>query len=77
MEGAGFEARLLGSGDASAVRLRVGGMTCGSCSTAMEGALRGTDGVHQASVSLLTSTAEVGNTSQVMTATHPALGHSQ
>ena len=60
VEGAGFEARLLGSGDASAVRLRVGGMTCGSCSTAIESALRGTEGVHQASVSLLTSTAEVG-----------------
>ena len=59
VQGAGFEARLLGSGDASAVRLRLGGMTCGACSAAIEGALRGTEGVHQASVSLLTSTAEV------------------
>ena len=70
MEGAGFEARLLGSGDASAVRLRVGGMTCGSCSTAIEGALRGTEGVHQASVSLLTSTAEVGSILCVRTVLH-------
>ncbi|CAK0783009.1 hypothetical protein CVIRNUC_006204 [Coccomyxa viridis] len=66
VEGAGFEARLLGSGDASAVRLRVGGMTCGSCSTAIESALRGTEGVHQASVSLLTSTAEVEYDSAVI-----------
>ena len=60
MESAGFEARLLGSGDASTMRLSIGGMTCASCSTAVEAALKGTPGVHEASVSIITGTAEVG-----------------
>lgn len=60
VEEAGFETRLLGSGDDSTTRLRIGGMTCGSCSSAIEGALKGTDGVRGVSVSLITSTAEVG-----------------
>ncbi|CAL5220469.1 g2492 [Coccomyxa viridis] len=59
IEEAGFETRLLGSGDDSTTRLRVGGMTCGSCSSAIEGALKGADGVRGVSVSLITSTAEV------------------
>ena len=61
VEGAGFEATLLGSGDASTMRLSIGGMTCASCSTAVEAALKGTPGVHETSVSLITSTAEVGH----------------
>ena len=59
IEEAGFETRLLGSGDDSTTRLRVEGMTCGSCSSAIEGALKGADGVRGVSVSLITSTAEV------------------
>lgn len=59
VEGVGFEAKLLGSGDTSSLRLRIGGMTCSSCSTAIEHALRATPGVDAASVSLLTNTAEV------------------
>lgn len=66
MEGVGFEARLLGSGDASSMRLSVGGMTCGSCSTAIEGALRSTDGVHEACVSLITCTAEVSSNAMLL-----------
>ena len=63
IEEAGFETRLLGSGDDSTTRLSIGGMTCGSCSSAIESALKGTDGVRGVSVSLITSTAEVGSTS--------------
>ena len=59
IEEAGFEARLLGSGDDSMMRLSIGGMTCGSCSNAIEAALKSTDGVRSVSVSLITSTAEV------------------
>ena len=59
VEGVGFEAKLLGSGDASSLRLRVGGMTCASCSSAVEHALAAMPGVDAASVSLLTNTAEV------------------
>jgi Cu+-exporting ATPase len=59
VEGVGFEAKLLGSGNASSLRLRLGGMTCASCSTAVEQALAAMPGVDAASVSLLTNTAEV------------------
>ena len=40
-------------------RLQVTGMACASCSSAVEAALQGTQGVLQASVSLLTGRAEV------------------
>jgi len=60
VEDVGFEARLLGSGDASTMRLRIGGMTCASCSTAVETALKAINGIHVISVSLITTTAEVG-----------------
>ena len=59
METVGFEAKLLGSGDASSLRLKVGGMTCATCSSAIEKALCDTPGVALASVSLITSSAEV------------------
>jgi len=59
VEDVGFEARLLGSGDASTMRLCIGGMTCASCSTAVETALKAINGIHVISVSLITTTAEV------------------
>ncbi len=59
VESLGFEAKLLGSGDASSLRLQLGGMTCSSCSSAIEAALGATPGVTKASVSLITNTAEV------------------
>jgi copper chaperone CopZ len=59
VEALGFEAKLLGSGDTSSLRLQLGGMTCSSCSTGIEERLHATPGVAKASVSLITSTAEV------------------
>ena len=65
IEEVGFETRLLGSGDDSTTRLSVGGMTCASCSSAIESALKGTDGIRGVSVSLISNTAEVGSRSLV------------
>ena len=59
VENVGFEAKLLGSGDASSLRLKIGGMTCATCSSAIERALCDTPGVALASVSLITNSAEV------------------
>jgi len=59
VEDAGFEARLVGQGDKGTLQLRVGGMTCGSCSTAVEKALQAAPGVLGASVNLLAGTAQV------------------
>lgn len=55
----GFACSSLGSGEAATLLLSVSGMVCASCSSAVEAALRGTQGVLEASVSLLTSKAEV------------------
>ena len=59
VEDAGFEARLVGQGDKGTLQLRVGGMTCGSCSAAVEKALQAAPGVLSASVNLLAGTALV------------------
>jgi Cu+-exporting ATPase len=59
VEAIGFESKLLGSDGSSTLRLRIGGLTCSSCSLAIEAALRARSGVGSASVSLLTNTAEV------------------
>lgn len=59
VEALGFQTKLLGSGNASSLRLQLGGMTCSSCSNAIEARLQGTPGVAEASVSLITSSAEV------------------
>lgn len=56
----GFNCSSLGSGEAATLLLSVGGMACASCSSAVEAALRSTQGALEASVSLLTSKAEVG-----------------
>ncbi|KAI7843072.1 hypothetical protein COHA_003243 [Chlorella ohadii] len=55
----GFACSSLGSGEAATLLLSVSGMVCASCSSAVGAALRGTQGVLEASVSLLTSKAEV------------------
>jgi copper chaperone CopZ len=60
IEEAGFGCSPLGSGAAATLQLAVGGMVCSSCSAAVEAALRGADGVLEASASLLTNKAEVG-----------------
>lgn len=65
IEEVGFETRLLGSGDDSTTRLSIGGMTCSSCSSAIESTLKGTEGIRGVSVSLITSTAEVGSRSLI------------
>lgn len=62
MEDAGFTAKLLKPEVASSsdrVTLRVVGMTCASCSSAVEACLNGLPGVHHASVNLLANVAEV------------------
>lgn len=41
------------------LQLRVTGMTCSACASAVEGALQGTKGVVAASVNLITGVAEV------------------
>ncbi len=66
----GFETKLLGSGSASSLRLELGGMTCSSCSTAIEARLQATPGVAGASVSLITSTAEVSVPSHPVSCLH-------
>lgn len=48
MEGAGFEANVVGRGavaDSDSAILRISGMTCSSCSSAVESALLSHDGV--------------------------------
>ena len=63
VEDTGFEGRVLGKGAASdAAQLRVDGMTCGACSSAVEKALRAAPGVLSASVNLIAGTAEVRGT---------------
>ncbi len=66
IEATGFEARVLSSGAAGAgaaaadtAVLRVGGMTCGACSAAVERACRAVPGVSGAAVNLLAGRAEV------------------
>lgn len=70
VEAAGFEARVVSSGAAGGgggggaphqqlLKLRVGGMHCSACSTAVEATLRGLPGVSHASVSLTLGQAEV------------------
>lgn len=55
----GFEAKSLIKADSNVVNLRVSGMTCGSCSSAVEAAIRRLPGVADAGVNLLACTAEV------------------
>ncbi|KAL4446311.1 hypothetical protein ABPG77_003118 [Micractinium sp. CCAP 211/92] len=59
VEDCGFEASVIGPAESCQQLLRVGGMTCSSCSSAVETALRGVPGVQEASVNLLAGTAEV------------------
>ena len=56
---AGFEAHLLGSGDAAEATLEVGGMTGAACAAAAEAALRALPGVTEACVDLAAARAEV------------------
>ena len=50
---------VLGPAESCQQLLRVGGMTCGSCSAAVEAALRAVPGVQAAAVNLLSGVAEV------------------
>lgn len=60
---AGFEAKVVSEHKAQSssdrLVLRVTGMTCSSCSSAVEGALEGVKGVQSASVNLMAAKAEV------------------
>ena len=59
---AGFEGEIMASGavgDQDLIMLRIEGMTCSSCSSAVERALRGLDGVRAANVNLLAGQAEI------------------
>jgi len=57
-EGAGFDAKLLGSGGEARLLLAVGGMVCAQCSAAVEACLRGRPGVSRACASLISNQAE-------------------
>lgn len=59
VEACGFDAKPLGRVESNVVTLRVSGMTCSSCSSAVEQALKQQPGVSEASVNLLAGTAEV------------------
>jgi Cu+-exporting ATPase len=59
IEDCGFDAKALAKVDSNVATLRVSGMSCAACSSAVEAALRQLPGVAEAGVSLLTSTAEV------------------
>jgi len=63
VEDTGFDASVLEinvpKGRSEVVRMRVHGMTCSACSSAVEAALRGVSGVSRASVSLTLAEAEV------------------
>ena len=59
IEDCGFDAKALAKGDSSTAILRITGMSCASCSTAVEGALLPLPGVADAKVNLLAGTAEV------------------
>lgn len=61
-EAAGFAAKVISSAESTAdqvVVLQITGMTCGSCSAAVENALRAEPGVTTCSVNLLANKAEV------------------
>jgi len=59
VESCGFGCTVLKERSTSRVELRVGGMTCSSCSSAVEQALKDVEGVLEARVDLLTHTAVV------------------
>lgn len=59
IQDSGFACSSLETGEAAALHLQIGGMTCSTCSGAVESALRGTPGVTEAAVNLLTNKAEV------------------
>jgi Cu+-exporting ATPase len=59
IEDCGFDAKALAKVDSNVATLKVSGMSCSSCSSAVEAALRQLPGVAEAAVSLLTATAEV------------------
>lgn len=60
IEDAGFEGESLQEADSNTVTLQVEGMTCSSCSSAVENAVAGQKGVISAAVNLLAKKAEVG-----------------
>ena len=59
IEDCGFDAKALAKVDNNVATLHVSGMSCASCSSAVESALRQLPGVAEAGVSLLTAIAEV------------------
>ena len=61
IEDAGFEGELMQEADSNCLTLQIEGMTCSSCSSAVESALRSQKGVVSAAVNLLAGRAEVCN----------------
>lgn len=59
IEDAGFEGEVVQQGDSNTVTLQVEGMTCGSCSSAVQNAVASQKGVVSAAVNLLAKRAEV------------------
>jgi copper chaperone CopZ len=59
IEDAGFEGELMQEADSNCLTLQIEGMTCSSCSSAVESALRSQKGVVSAAVNLLAGRAEV------------------
>lgn len=60
IEDAGFEGEVVQEADSNTVTLQVEGMTCSSCSSAVENAVASQKGVISAAVNLLAKRAEVG-----------------
>ena len=59
IENCGFDAKALAKVESNVATLRISGMTCSSCSSAVERALQQLPGVSEAGVNLLACTAEV------------------
>ncbi|GAB2262624.1 hypothetical protein Droror1_Dr00003621 [Drosera rotundifolia] len=57
--GEGERGGLVGAGEVRRVRVRVTGMTCAACSNSVEAALRGVEGVVEATVALIQNRADV------------------
>lgn len=64
----GEETQLLESSGLSATTVKVGGMTCGSCTSAIEGAFKNVPGVKSFSISLLSERAVVEHDTSLLSA---------
>ena len=73
IEDAGFEGEVVQEADSNSLTLQVEGMTCSSCSSAVEKALASQKGVVSAAVNLLAKRAEVLHPLHVLVVVQVAL----